>query len=409
MPIHTQRLTYLMQRYATDDCTRRELLELLEMIREAGEDGALHEALETIWKETTGESALPFIDKDRLFDRIVARERRQTSPLADQASARPARWVAAASVLLLLAGGVWYLRNNNRAPLISPTASVLRTNIFKNDIAPGNNKAILTLANGSSIVLDSAQNGSLAQQGHTLVIKLSNGQLAYKQEAGSNQQPVPVNYNTVTVPIGGQYQLVLPDGTRVWLNSASTLRFPTAFTGADRTVELTGEAYFEVRTNKNQPFRVALDNMKIDVLGTHFNVMAYKEEGAAQTTLLEGAVKVSGLGKAGAGTTSVILAPDEQAELKDGDNIRVRKNVDTDEVMAWKDGLFYFHNTDIRTIMQQLSRWYDIDVVYEPAQVKAHFYAKIPMNTNISTVLQALTLTEGMHFEVEGKRVTVYP
>jgi ferric-dicitrate binding protein FerR (iron transport regulator) len=287
-------------------------------------------------------------------------------------------------------------------------AAIQRTNIFKNDIAPGNNKAILTLANGSHIVLDSVRSGALALQGRTLVIKLSNGQLAYKQEAGANEQSVPVNYNMVTVPKGGQYQLVLPDGTKVWLNAASTLRFPTAFTGADRTVELTGEAYFEVRANKRQPFRVSLDKTNIDVLGTHFNVMAYKDEGVVQTTLLEGAVRVSSAGPA-AGKDGITLAPGEQAELKGDGHLRVRKDVDLAETMAWKDGLFYFHDTDIRTIMRQLARWYDVDVIYQPAQVKTHFYAKIPLNTNISTVLQALTLTGGTHFQVEGKQVTVYP
>jgi transmembrane sensor len=417
MPIHPERLTYLLQRYAADNCTGSELLELLQKIGDAGEDEALREALGDIWKNTTGESGMPPIDKDRLFDRIVSSgqtgvARMSPAKVRDLTKRRPWGLTAAASVLLLLAGAL-YLYNKRTSPAIAPAAYLPKTNIYKNDIAPGNNKAVLTLANGSSVVLDSALNGSLARQGHTLIIKLSNGQLAYKQEAGCDRPPVPVNYNTITVPKGGQYQLVLPDGSRVWLNSASSLRFPTAFTGADRTVELTGEAYFEVQANKDRPFRVALDGMKIDVLGTHFNVMAYKEEGAPLTTLLEGAVKVvTGPGWQNgrqAGEQSVTLAPGEQAEVKGDGAIRVRANEDIAEAVAWKDGLFYFHNTDIRTVMRQLSRWYDIDVVYQPAEVRTRFYAKIPRNTNISTVLQVLTMTGGMHFQVEGNKVTVSP
>lgn len=417
MPLHTERLTYLLEQYAADRCTRPEWLELLETIREAGTDTGLQDALEKIWMETTGETGLPSIDKEGIFQRIVAERREDVSGRQPSAAdgdlpvpMRPVRRlatlvaVAASVVALILVGGALYLLHGRKAPQAIVAYSP-KTNVFKNDIAPGSNKAVLTLASGATIVLDSAQNGSLAQQGHTLILKLSNGQLAYKQAAGGVQQSVPVHsgsveYNTVTVPRGGQYQLVLADGTKVWLNSSSTLRFPAAFVGGDRTVALTGEAYFEVATDKEHPFHVALaGNRTVDVLGTHFNVMAYGDENAVQTTLLEGAVRVSG----------VTLAPGQQAEWKPDGAIRVKKDVDVDAVVAWKEGVFDFRDADIQTVMRALVRWYDIEVVYEPTAVKSHFYAKIPRNTNISTVLQALTLTGGMHFGVEGKQITVYP
>ena len=438
MPLHTERLTYLLERYAADNCTRQEWLELLETIREAGSDPGLHQALEKIWMETTGETGLPPIDKEGIFQRIVSVRQenlfngdQKSQSNGDEAWAagggetidageavdaeeapvrrlrRPRVMAVAASVaLLILAGGALYgVRRLFQDRENVPVAHAPKTNVFKNDIAPGKNKAVLTLASGATIVLDSAQNGSLAQQGHTLILKLSNGQLAYRQAAGSARQPVPVHsgsveYNTISVPRGGQYQLVLSDGTKVWMNSSSSLRFPAAFAGGDRTVALEGEAYFEVASDKQHPFHVTLaNNRTVDVLGTHFNVMAYADENAVQTTLLEGAVRVSG-------TT---LAPGEQAEWKPDGTIRVKKGVDVAAAVAWKEGLFSFRDADIQSVMRQLVRWYNIEVVYEPLPVKSHFYAKIPRNTNISTVLQALTLTGGMHFGVEGKQVTVYP
>jgi ferric-dicitrate binding protein FerR (iron transport regulator) len=252
------------------------------------------------------------------------------------------------------------------------------------------------LADGSTIILDNVQNGTLAQQGNTKVIK-EDGKLAYNlTSTGINE----VLYNTISTPRGGQYQVDLPDGSRVWLNAASSLHFPTAFVGKERRVEITGEAYFEVAKNKAQPFIVSVNGAEVQVLGTHFNVMAYNDENAIKTTLLEGSVKFVN------GSTSSLLKPGQQSQLSENGQVKVVSNVDVDAVTAWKNGNFDFQGEDIETVMRQLSRWYNVDVVYrnKPDEL---FYAEIPRNTKLSDVLKALELTGKLRFGIEGKKIIV--
>ncbi|HEY0175648.1 MAG TPA: FecR domain-containing protein, partial [Pedobacter sp.] len=241
-----------------------------------------------------------------------------------------------------------------------PGNQVAKTHIQSpliNDVAPGGNQAVLTLGNGSKVVLDHKSNGQLAWQGGTLVSKKGNGLLTY---AVSGSAPVnQVSYNTVVTPRGGQYQIVLPDGSKVWLNAASSLKFPTAFSGNTRYVELTGEAYFEIAKNKSMPFIVKSDDQSIEVLGTHFNINDYREEPEVKTTLLEGRVKAS------SGKGTVFLNPGQQAVVSKADNsgnIKVLKDVDMEEIIAWKNGNFQFNNADIETVMRQISRWYNVDI-----------------------------------------------
>ncbi|OQP63898.1 hypothetical protein A3860_23490 [Niastella vici] len=301
----------------------------------------------------------------------------------------------AAAVLLILAtaGGYWLSKKRRESPLLSDNKPLI-----KHDLPPGGNKAILELADGSSIVLDSASNGTLSRQGATEISK-KDGMLAYNQ-AGKKQGEIL--FNTIKTPRGGQYQLKLADGTKVWLNAASSLRFPAAFSGNVRKVELTGEAYFEVAKNAKMPFIVQEGGMSVQVLGTHFNVNGYDDEDAVRTTLLEGSVKVS---KGGA---SVMLKPGEQTSVSHTSQLSQPIPVQTDEVMAWKNGLFYFNGENIAVIMRQLARWYDFDVTYEKP-VKEKFYVKINRNTNVSNVFKILETTGGAHFKIEGKKITVMP
>jgi ferric-dicitrate binding protein FerR (iron transport regulator) len=306
------------------------------------------------------------------------------------------RWVAAAAVLILMLGSAAYLvfYNNNAADKVAKGTT--QKERFRNDIPPGGNKAVLTLADGSTIILDNVQNGTLAQQGNTKVIK-EDGKLAYNlTSTGINE----VLYNTISTPRGGQYQVDLPDGSRVWLNAASSLHFPTAFVGKERRVEITGEAYFEVAKNKAQPFIVSVNGAEVQVLGTHFNVMAYNDENAIKTTLLEGSVKFVN------GSTSSLLKPGQQSQLSENGQVKVVSNVDVDAVTAWKNGNFDFQGEDIETVMRQLSRWYNVDVVYrnKPDEL---FYAEIPRNTKLSDVLKALELTGKLRFGIEGKKIIV--
>jgi transmembrane sensor len=301
----------------------------------------------------------------------------------------------------------------------------------KNDIAPGGNKAVLTLANGSTIVLDSAQDGTLAQQGTTKIIKLNGGALAYhaatdsrgqttEQTTGQTGSTEQAGYNTIATPRGGQYRIILPDGSKVWLNAASSLRFPAAFTGSERTVELTGEAYFEIMKNAEKPFHVKVPSggtggdgrdgeggggeyMDVEVLGTSFNVMAYTNEEKSHTTLLEGKVKVK------QGALAENLSPGRQAIVDQTTHAMVVADGNIDQAVAWKDGLFRFKETDIRELMRQVERWYDVDVVYRTTRSDQDFTGVVSRNKNVSTLLQMLELTGTVHFKIEGKRIIVLP
>lgn len=302
--------------------------------------------------------------------------------------------VAAAVALLLLAGGVWrwYSRSHTQTPAGTAVAHM-------QSITPGGNKAILILANGAAVTLDSTANGLLAQQGQTQVIKSATGNLVYTSTAGASAEPL---YNSIITPKGVQYQVTLSDGTRVWLNASSTLRFPASFTGANRQVTLTGEAYFEAAINAEKPFVVAVDSLRVTVLGTNFNIMAYKEERTINTTLLNGAVSVS------EGNTTTLLKPGEQAQLGQQGNIRVVKKADIRAVMAWKNRLFWFEQDDIHTVMRQLSREYNIEVEIR-GNIQRHFTGSIPRDVNVSTVLEVLQKTGGVHFTMNNGKIIVTP
>ena len=303
--------------------------------------------------------------------------------------------VAAALLVLLIGTSTYFFLKKS-----SHTRSTIATIATKkeNDVLPGKNTALLTLANGDKIVLDSAAIGKLAQQGNTAVVN-QNGQLVY---TAASQEGEQLMYNTLSTARGEVYPLILSDGTKVWLNAASSIRFPVAFTGMERRVEITGEAYFEVAKNTARPFTVLVKGNEIRVLGTHFNVMAYNDEASVKTTLLEGAVKFVHAGN------SVILRPREQLQLIANGQIKVVNNVDVTKVVAWKNGFFDFEGSDFETVAKQLSRWYDVEVKYD-RKMDELFYAEIPRNTKLSVVLKALELTGKVRFEIEGKKIIVMP
>lgn len=306
------------------------------------------------------------------------------------------RKIAAASVIgfLVLSTYLW-LKSDTKKEIAK---TQVNNKPYKNEVLPGGNKAVLTLADGSTIVLDDAQDGVLSQQGAAKVLKF-NGKLAYNSTTeGSNE----ILYNTVTTPRGGQYEVELPDGSRVWLNAASSLYFPTAFAGKERRVEVAGEAYFEVVKNSAMPFIVKVNSAQIQVLGTHFNVMAYGDETSLKTTLLEGKVKFVNAG------INNILKRGQQSQLEKNGQVKVVSDVDVAEVIAWKNGIFDFEAADIESVTRQLSRWYDVDIVYD-RKIDDLFYAKIPRSAELSEVLKLLELTGKVHFEINGRRIIVKP
>jgi ferric-dicitrate binding protein FerR (iron transport regulator) len=311
--------------------------------------------------------------------------------------------VAAAVIFLLLLGGTayLYLRPVPKQGIIPSQARV-----FKNDITPGRNSAVLTLADGSTIVLDTARKGDLAIQGNSHIIN-TGGQLAYTALQG---KPAAVVYNTLATQRGNQYQLVLPDGTKVWLNADSRLTYPTIFTGTKRKVELTGEAYFEVVHNAKMPFSVKVGNQEIEDIGTAFNVNAYTDEAVIKTTLVEGGVRVSVLSPPSSLSTvnCQLSIEGDQSSVNSAGKIDLVRDVDIEDVVAWKNGKFRFSSVNIETIMRQAARWYDVEVEYR-GRVSETFTGGISRNVNISQLLHILEITKKVKFEIEGKKIIVKP
>jgi ferric-dicitrate binding protein FerR (iron transport regulator) len=383
------RIKYLVERYFDNTCTPDERLELARWISEEASEDMLGEALGASWESYVPQLGMP----DEMSDRIVA----SLFGTAPAAKAVPQRrigryaWWAAASILLLGAGSWWMLQRKTTPPVVAESMKQR----YKNEVPPGGNHATLTLADGSVISLDSAANGVLTQQGNVKIVKQSNGQLLY-EGAGNHE----MMYNTMTTPRGGQYRLTLPDGTLVWLNAASSVTYPAAFTGRERSVSVTGEVYFEVAANENMPFRVKAGDMNINVIGTRFNVNAYAEEPTVRTTLIEGAVSVS------AGQASAVLKPGQQARVQGNQTLAVINNIDTEEIIAWKNGYFQFTDADMPAVMRQIEKWYDVKVTYEGAIPKRSFGGGIQRSLPLSQVLGILEAND-VKFKIEGKNITV--
>jgi transmembrane sensor len=318
---------------------------------------------------------------------------------------------ASAAILAFLACSIYLL---NHRPLSRPKAAAAAVVPCRQDVAPGHNGAVLTLGNGRQIQLDSTGSGNIAIQGATRLVK-QNGELAYEagnadlvsQTAGRvTADPASssaIVYNTMTTPRGRQFKVILPDGTGVWLNAASSITYPTAFRGGSREVSITGEAYFEVTHIENQPFRVKAGNVLIEDLGTHFNVNAYPDEPALKTTLLEGAVRVS------KGRNVRQLSPGQQAQMENDGDFRIIPDADIDQTMAWKNGLFQYSSTNLETIMRQIARWYDVQIIYQGAIKDEAFSGTVPQTENVSQVLNMLAMTNTIHFTIENNKIYVRP
>jgi len=388
------RLNYLFNKYYNGTATEAERDELFEIIDSSATDAELASLIHQAWDNLDDDG--PLFDKSKSDEMLAQILRTNTEPavVAPAKNNLPWRKLGVAASLLFLVGFGAYIYSNQKKQLVT-NKSIAKIHP-KNDALPGGNKAILTLANGKTITLDSAENGLLAQQGTTKINKTRNGQLVY--QAGINAD-APV-INTISTPRGGQYQLILPDGSKVCLNSASSLTFPTKFTGKTREVTITGEAYFEVAKNPQMPFRVKSDNTTVEVLGTHFNIMAYNDESEMKTTLLEGSVKISN------GTAIGILKPGQQALLNKAGRLKVLNDVDVDDEIAWKDGIFQFRDAGIDAIMRQAARWYDIEVAYEGKMPQRQFTGRISRNVKASELMNMLGYA-GVKFKIEDKRITI--
>jgi len=416
----SERLQYLWQQYVDDSATQAELDELATLLNNPLYNDAAKEYLLDKLQKTVPlpshddirlQNILHKIRKEDVADRLFLPYRES---IADRKSKKIKRvwWAAAAIVIMTFGIGFLVVSSKNEKQEVA----VIKNEPAKNSIVPGSNKAILTLADGTSIVLDSTAEGTVAKQGVSNIVKLENGKIAYEIKGSSVNE---VFMNTMSTPRGGQYKLRLPDGTDVWLNAASSITYPTAFTSAERNVSVTGELYFEVAKDKSRPFHVTVKSgsalqkdMEIEVLGTHFNINAYEDESSIRTTLFEGSVKVA------LGEENSLLKPGQQSVInssreiirqqKNSAAIAINNDVNLDEVIAWKDGYFQFKRADIQTVMRQIARWYDVEVVYEGAIPKDRFVGDLPMDTNISQVLRTLEKVQ-VHFRIEGKKIIVTP
>lgn len=365
-------LEHWYRRYLANDLSEKELADFLSALRGQDNEQIVLSLMDNTWQEMYPE----------VGERIMAVRKN-----------RMIRYLVAASAVAIISIGIFLLMFNQRQQ--RPKNSQLGKVPIQNDIQPGGDKAVLTLADGRKIVLDTAANGVLTQQSGIKIIKIG-GQLTYNTETTSTQ----VLYNTITTPKGGQYQLELTDGSKVWLNAASSLRFPTAFTGKERAVELTGEGFFEVVHNAAMPFRVTAGGTDIKDLGTAFNITAYPDEETMRATVVNGRVLVTGK------NASAILMPGQQAQLT-GEKLAVNKDVDVGEVIAWKNGLFEFTDADIKTIMQQLARWYDVEIHYSE-DLPTHITGEIPRNLSLQKTIKVLE-ESGLHLKLEGKNLYVLP
>lgn len=335
-------------------------------------------------------------DRDKIENEIFFRIRNQINGGKLNSSGwQISRKIAAAVLLLLISAGAVYFVSYNKASGTQPEL------VIKDDVQPGGDKAILTLGDGVQIILDGTMTGVVANEGNIAVENSGEGMVTYwvgedLSEMGAHE----VTYNTISTPQGGQYKVRLPDETEVWLNSLSSIRFPTRFSDEFRKVEITGEVYFQVTNQENQPFMVYSGNQYIEVLGTEFNVQAYSDESFIRTTLVEGAVRVVSDNEA------VSVKPGYQVVNQKNAGLEVRK-VDTDMVTAWKDGLFQFWDTDLEEVMRQLSRWYGIEVNYVTAAEGGAFTGFISRNVTISNVLRMMEEAGNVKFGLEGKEVFV--
>lgn len=391
----------LLEKYAEGTATLAEERDLFEELSRGVDSEQWQEIISQVLERGVEDPAYDTGRWESAIERIL-RSQPQSAPVHRIHFLRTA-WFRYAAAIIILFGIGTYLYINNRKE--KPSVTQTNPNPVQNDVAPGGNRATLTLADGSKIILDSAANGKIAEQG-AMTVEKKEGKIIYSELPTANSE-LPTAYNTMTTPRGGQYQLVLPDGSRVWLNAESSIIYPTAFTTSERRVTITGEAYFEVAHNARQPFRVEAGAQLVEVLGTKFNVNTYTEELNYNTTLLEGKVKLSARDAQNTVLTSLILQPGQQGQLdQQTKNLSLTAHPDLEQVMAWRNGLFNFNNRSFAEVMSLLARWYDVEIVYDGKVPKTSIRGEMGRDLNLSQVLNALKVM-GVNYAIEGKKLIV--
>jgi ferric-dicitrate binding protein FerR (iron transport regulator) len=400
-------LEELYHRWATGKASAKERELLMQLLALPEHEAQARKLIaEAIEENETNSSLTMSEERLQLILHSIAGEAEVIEEVVTPVRRINIRWLRYAAILVL-ALGCWLIYKNLRTEKnVQTPADQLA------GIQPGRNRAVLTLSDGSIIELDSASHGTLATQGEVLITKTADGDIIYNAKGAENGE---VMMNTMSTPRGGQYHLVLPDGTEVWLNAASSIRYPTIFKGENRKVEVTGESFFQVAKDKSKPFIVSLpNNAEIEVLGTSFNVNAYADESSVNTTLVNGAVRVASVTDPAG---KVILKPGQQARFAQGNQHKaftVINNADIDKVTAWKNGQFNFEGTSLEDAMKQLSRWYDVEIVFDKevyARGLEHtkLVGGIRRDLSLANVLELLNVM-GLHFRMEeGRKLIVLP
>lgn len=389
------RLNYLLDKQAAATITMEEQEELYRFLAAKENEPAVKGVIDDWFKSTGDEMELNEAKANEIVQIILGEGRIDTKVV--RIPRRQGWYWIAAACLVLLVGGLWFVVER-KSQVTSDKLQVAKVNDVP---APKDSRAVITLADGRTVLVDSINSGTLAIQEHITVEKAADGRIVYQPTNGIATKVV---YNILTNPRGSKViHMQFTDGSHVWLNAGSSVKYPVAFIGNERKVKITGEAYFEVAHDPSHPFVVSKGETSVTVLGTHFNVNAYDDEDELKVTLLEGSVKVSAQGQ------SKTIKPGEQAvvgirNLKLG----IRKNVDVEEVMAWKTGKFQFNKATLPEIMRQVARWYDVDVQYNSAMPKGYFHGDIDRNVPASQMLKILAAS-GVNFKIEDKTITILP
>lgn len=414
------RLRDLIQSYMDDKIGVDELNELKTYLRNTVNDEELDSVVNELWSEIDLAKPLS-LESDLMYKRILGDERIQNGRSSVGAKKTSSKiiplllkhWFTRVASIVLFISALFFYFNSADKDLDKKTVSV--QNNASADVLAGGNKAVLTLADGTTINLDISVSGEIAEEAGMKIIKMDEGEVFYEPVDG---EKLTTGHHVISTPRGGQYKLILPDGTKVWLNSSSSLRFPIQFDAEERLVELSGEAYFEVaskadwetESGKGQSFVVKSNTQRVEVLGTHFNINAYEDEKLVKTTLFEGSVvvKKDGMGNNSSPGARVVLKPGQQAQFNRKTNeadFRVL-TVDIEEAMAWRNGNFLFKNTPLVEIMNQLSRWYDVEIDKENIP-NYSFNGFIPRDEPLSKVLDMLELTGDLEFEINNKQISI--
>lgn len=391
------RLRELFRLYQANALDEEGYAEWWSLLQAHAGDPGLSAALEELWEEAgaAGPAMAPDAWEEKMR-RLLAEEHGAGSrplPRRPWWRGRLPR-AAAAAVLGALAVAAYYLAEQAPSPAGSPEVPAAFAHL-----PPGGARAELVLSNGSVVALDSAAEGVVGQQGGMRILKAGSGGIAYR---GQERDPEAVVYNTLRTPRGGKYRLILPDSTVVWLNAASSIRFPTAFPGPQRSVQVTGEAYFEVSADPQRPFVVTADDLTVTVLGTRFDIMAYEDEPEVCAQLLEGRVRVN------KGHTSATLKAGQSARWDRNGVIAVGSHVREDEALAWVHELFWFNDDDIYAVMRKVSRWYNVDIEVR-GDIPNHFTGSIPRDVELSRVFDILQATRHMQYTMEDNHIIVTP